>query len=109
MQQVKELRISFICPTNGTMSFGTKLDSIKNGKVQVACQACGGQHLIEPTEPAVDNETTPEKLIGKIEYAFIEIIETAGEIEDEANNVLGSAMKAKGFLKQLQEDLAGKK
>ena len=98
MASVKELRFTFLCPDKGTITFGTQLSAIKNGKAQVACQVCGGTHDIEPAEPSEDEGVDVEKLIESANFMLIGIRSNVDDIENMASEIESSTVEAQGLL-----------
>ena len=47
MIQIKSLRVSFVCPAAGVISFATNIDRVFDGNAVVTCQACGKRHVVD--------------------------------------------------------------
>ena len=108
MQQVKELRFSFACPVKGLISFGTTLDSIKDGKAQVRCRVCGGIHDIEPNESQEEEEIDEaglKSMVDRAEKALVHAREELEEVTDTTENVSASLAAIRELLKPVQKVL----
>ena len=47
MIQIKEIRITFVCPVKGLVSLATRVEGIFGGNTVVACSTCRANHIIK--------------------------------------------------------------